>query len=303
MRCQFVLLMVAALGVSPALGQEAKVADSKAASAEPKLIRLWDAGAPGFESRKDEPEKAESYWVKNVHNPSLTVFLPPKEKATGAAVVICPGGGHRELVFNAEGADAAKFFNEIGVAAFVLKYRLGREPMSPYKIDIHAKEDGQRSMRLVRQRADEFGVDPKRIGIMGFSAGGEVVSMVSYSPTDGKADSSDPIDQVSCRPDFQIMIYAGPLGIPEKIEPNAPPAFLLVANDDRGSVGTMVRLLQKLQAARVPVEAHILAQGNHAFNMGQRSKLVSVKTWPQRLADWMSDSGYLRPSGDASTSK
>ncbi|MEO6452533.1 MAG: alpha/beta hydrolase, partial [Ginsengibacter sp.] len=119
----------------------------------PRVISLWSKGAPGFESRRNEPELAQDYWVKNIHNPSITVYLPPKEKATGAAVIICPGGGHRELVFNAEGKDPALFFNSIGVAAFVLKYRLAREPNSPYKVDKEPGEDAYRAIRLVRNMA------------------------------------------------------------------------------------------------------------------------------------------------------
>ena len=153
-------------------------------------------GAPGFEGRRDEPEVAKDYWVRNIHNPSMTAFLPPKDKATGAAVIICPGGGHRELVFNAEGVEAARYLNSLGVAAFALKYRLGREKDSPYKIDVHAREDGLRAMRLVRSRAAEWGIDPKRVGIMGFSAGGEVASMVAYSPGEGDPDADDPIDRL-----------------------------------------------------------------------------------------------------------
>src|SRR3954469_16123898 len=108
----------------------------------PQEVPLWPNGAPGFESRRDEPEVAKDYWVRNVHNPSVTAFLPPKDKATGAAVVICPGGGHRELVFNSEGAEAARYLNSLGVAAFALKYRLGREQDTPYKPQVHAREDG-----------------------------------------------------------------------------------------------------------------------------------------------------------------
>jgi acetyl esterase/lipase len=266
---------------------------------EPQEIPLWPKGAPGFEDRRDEPQLARDYWVRNIHNPSITAFLPPKEKATGAAVVICPGGGHRELVFNAEGIEPARYLNSIGVAAFALKYRLGREQGSPYSVQKHAREDGLRAMRLVRSRASEWNIDPNRIGIMGFSAGGEVVSMVVYSPGEGDPNAADPVDQVSSRPDFQILIYPGPLGIPETIPANAPPAFLLVANDDRGAARTIATLFQKYRDAKVPVEAHVFARGGHAFNMGNRSRLESLKKWPQRLSDWMADNNFLDPSKPA----
>lgn len=264
-------------------------------AADAQVIPLWPNGAPGFEDKKDIPERAESYWVRNVHNPSITAFLPAPDKATGAAVLVCPGGGHRELVFNAEGVEAAKFLNELGVAAFALKYRLGREEGSPYKVNEHPKQDAQRALRLIRSRAAEWGIDPQRVGMMGFSAGGEVVSMVTYDPAESDPNAADPVDRLSARPDFQIMIYPGPLGIPETIPTNAPPAFLLVANDDRGAAGVIAGLFQKYRQARRPVELHVYSQGGHAFNMGNRSKLASVKGWPQRLADWLADNDYFRP--------
>lgn len=260
---------------------------------EPTVVPLWEHGAAGFENRRDEPEEAKEYWVKNVHNPSLTVFLPPREKATGAAIVICPGGGHRLLVYEAEGVEAAKYLNELGVAAFVLKYRLGREEGSPYKIDIHAKQDGERAIRLIRSRAAEWGIDPARVGMMGFSAGGEVVSMVGFESGSGDPNAADPADRLRSRPDFLVYIYPGPLGIPETLPADAPPAFLLVANDDRGSARVVASLFQKYRDAGRPVEAHVLAGGGHAFNMGNRSKLASVRGWPQRLADWLADTGVL----------
>jgi acetyl esterase/lipase len=262
---------------------------------EPKRIPLWPNGAPGFESRRDEPEQAKSYWVRNVHNPSITAFLPPADKATGAAVVICPGGGHRLLVYDAEGAEAARYLNSLGVAAFALKYRLGREEGTPYKPEIHAREDGIRAMRLVRSRATEWGIDPKRVGIMGFSAGGEVVSWVAYSPGEGDPKAADPVDRLSSRPDFQVLIYPGPLGIPEKVPKGSPPAFLLVANDDRGASGVIASLFQKYRDAGAPVEIHVYARGGHAFNMGNRSKLQTLKHWPERLAEWMKDNEILEP--------
>src|SRR6185312_2026228 len=202
------------------------------AQTEPTVIPLWEKGAPGFESRRNEPELAKDYWVRNIHNPSLTVFLPPKDKANGAAVVVCPGGGHRLLVYTAEGIDPAKYLNSLGVTVFVLKYRLGRDTLSPYKIDVHAKQDGFRAMRLVRSRAAEFGLDTNRIGMMGFSAGGEVVDMVAFGKGPGDPKAPDPIDRQNAKPSFIIQIYPGPLYVPDVVPAEAPPAFLLAANDD-----------------------------------------------------------------------
>jgi acetyl esterase/lipase len=263
------------------------------AAEEPLEIPLWPNGAPGFESRRNEPTVARDYWVRNIHNPSITVYLPPKEKATGAAVVVCPGGGHRELVFNAEGDEPARFLNGIGVAAFALKYRLGREEGSPYSVEKHARQDGERAMRLVRSRASEWGVDPGRLGMMGFSAGGEVVAMVTYGAGAEDPGAADPIDRLRCRPDFVILVYPGPLGFPDAVPSGAPPAFLLVANDDGEPARVTARLFQAYRAAGVPVEAHVFARGGHAFNMGNRSKLATLRGWPQRLADWMADNEIL----------
>ena len=256
------------------------------------VVPLWQNGAPGFENRKNEPEQAKDWWVKNVHNPSLTVFLPPKEKATGAAVVICPGGGHRNLGFNGEGVDPAKFLNSIGVAAFVLKYRLFREENSPYTIE-HAKQDGFRAMRLARSKAKEWNIDTDRLGMMGFSAGGEMVSWVAYDEGKGNANAKDIVERFNSKPSFQILIYPGPLGIPDSVSPNAPPAFLLAANDDVCCSPPIIELLQKYRNAKVPVEVHLYAKGDHAFNMGNRSTLNSIRTWRQRLADWLKDNGWL----------
>ena len=217
----------------------------------PQVIPLWTNGAPGFESRKDIPEEAASYWVKNINNPSLTAFLPPKDKATGAAVVICPGGGFRELVFQAEGVQAAQYFNRVGVAAFVLKYRLFRETNSVYTPE-QPHQDGLRAMRLVRSRAAEWGIDTARIGLVGFSAGGEVVSMTAFGDTAGNTSAVDPIDQANARPDFIVEVYPGPLGIPDTLPSGVPPAFLLVAHDDNHTEA-ILKLFTLYRAAKAPV--------------------------------------------------
>jgi acetyl esterase/lipase len=252
-------------------------------------IPLWKNGAPGFENRKNEQQTAKDYWIANIHNPSITAYLPPKEKANGTAVVICPGGGHRLLVYNAEGVEPATYLNSLGIAAFVLKYRLGREENSPYNLQKHPLEDAQRAIRMVRSRAKEWNIDTNKVGILGFSAGGEVVSMVAYDTAPGNLKSKDIIERSKGTPDFQMLVYPGPLGIPGTIPADAPPAFLITANDDECCSGSTVEILQKYRQAKRPVEAHILSSGGHGFNMGNRSKLEAVKTWPQRMADWLKD--------------
>lgn len=266
------------------------------AQENPRQIPLWPGGAPGFEDRRNEPEQAKDWWVKNIHNPSITAYLPPKEKATGAAVLVCPGGGHRALVYNSEGRDAAEFLNSLGVAAFVLKYRLAREENSPYTLEKHVREDAYRAMRLVRSRAQEWGVDTSRLGMMGFSAGGEVVALVAYAPGKGDPAAADPVDRLDGKPDFQILVYPGPLFVPDSVASDAPPAFMVAAIDDECCSAPVIKLLQAYHSAKVPAEAHIFARGGHAFNMGKRSKLVSLNTWPQRLSDWLKDNNMLQPA-------
>lgn len=262
----------------------------------PTEIHLWENGAPGFEKRKNIPEKAKDWWVRRINNPSITVYLPPKEKATGAGVIIAPGGGFRLLVITEEGDEPARYLNSIGVAAFVLKYRLPEDGLfSPYRFE-NVRQDAYRAVRLVRSRAQEWNLDPHRVGMMGFSAGGNLISMIAYAPGEGDPNAPDPVDRLNGRPDFQIQVF-GCGNVPDKLPPDSPPAFLIVANDDEsGCDQAMLNQLVKLRAARVRVEAIFLAWGKHAFNMGDRTNLVTVKTWPQRMADWMQDSGYLTPA-------
>ena len=161
------------------------------------IIPLWEGGAPGFESRKDEPEKNENGTITNIHFPTLTAFLPSKEKANGIAIIVVPGGGLAKLGFQNGGVEPAQFLCERGYAAFVLKYRLPREVGLPYKIEEHLPQDGQRAVRLVRSKASEFGIDPEKVGMLGFSAGGEVVSITSYKSGAGATNAADPVDRLS----------------------------------------------------------------------------------------------------------
>jgi len=266
-----------------------------AATAQQKhqVIPLWANGVPGFESRRNEPEVAKDYYVKNIHNPSITVYAPPKDKSNGTAVLICPGGGHRLLVITSEGAQPAEYLNELGITAFVLKYRLAREENSSYQLDKASAEDGFRAMKLIRSRAAEWQLDTNKIGVMGFSAGGEVVNMISYGEKKVRPLLNDVVDHGNGHPNFSIQVYPGPLFIPETIPSDAPPTFLVAASDDSCCATPVVSLLERYRRAKIPVEAHVYAQGDHAFNMGDRSKLRSIRGWPQRLTDWLYDNKWI----------
>jgi endo-1,4-beta-xylanase len=261
-------------------------------------VPLWPKGAPGFENRKDEKEvkdvqKSGEYKVTNVHNPSLIVFLPPREKATGTAVVLAPGGGHRELWVLHEGVNEAKWLNERGIAAFVLKYRLAREKGSPYKIAEHALQDGQRAMRLVRSRAKEWGIDPHRVGMMGFSAGGEVTALVCSQPGKGKEDAEDPVDRQSARPDFQALIYSGPQGIVRQdVTKDVPPTFIVVGDNDNAATW-LTNYSLALRKAGVSSELHVYAKAPHGFGFREEKKDRPVTSWLRRFEEFLSVQGML----------
>ena len=256
------------------------------------VIYLWPNGAPGFENKKNEPEEAKDYWVKNINNPSLTVYAAPKEKATGAAVIICPGGGHRLLVATAEGKETAEYFNSIGVTAFVLKYRLFKEENTVYT-KANTLQDGRRAVRVLRQRAIEYGIDSNKIGLMGFSAGGELAAWVALNSPKEKRPTATGTDLLKCIPDFLILIYPGPGALPDAIATNTPPLFMVAANDDSCCSAPLLKITDLYRKNNAPVEMHLFAQGNHAFNMGARSSLQSIHSWPQRLTDWLVDSKIL----------
>lgn len=257
---------------------------------EPKIVYLWPNGAPGSESRKDEKETQPHPWsIANIYNPSLTIYSPEKPKSD-VAIVIAPGGGHRELVAGEEGAKPARMLATAGITAIVLKYRLFREEKSGLTFEKDNLADAERAIRMVRSMADQLKI--KRVGMMGFSAGGETLNLACFQGKMGDAAATDPIDRLNSKPDFAMWVYPGPLGIPEKVEKDAPPAFFLVAQDD-GASKNCLDLAMKYRAAKVPYALHVLSGGGHGFNMGDRSKLLAVKGWFGRLTEWMTDSGYL----------
>ncbi len=283
---------------------------SLAIADESEMVPLWQGGAPGYESKKSQEEKiagkAHHRLVSSIHLPTLTVFLPPREKATGAAVVICPGGGHRYLAIDHEGYDVARWLANQGVAGFVLKYRLANEGGSPYKVDVHALADARRAVRLVRGRAKEWRIDPSRVGVMGFSAGGELAILAGTKFEPGRADAGDPVDRLNSRPDFLMLIYPGFRGNEYHVTKETPPTFLAVADDDKRCAAVCVAYYQELKKAGVAGELHVYGRGGHGFGMNDRP--MPVTTWTARLRDWMGDSGYLAPasktaSADASPAK
>ncbi len=288
-------------------------------AAHPPSILLWPYGAPGSEAHRDEAEivgwrqEADIVFpiLYNIHNPTITPFLPAQDKATGCAVVICPGGGHMFQTIDREGYDVGQWLADHGVAAFVLKYRLARDTVNiisgqpqPYTVAVHAQADALRALRLVRSRAAEWGVDPNRLGIMGFSAGGEVTFDAALANGAGDPNAADPIDRLDAHPDFIGIVYSSPprqMSAPDYVIPaNFPPAFLLCSASDpspgvSGAQG-LARFYGVLKNAHIPVELHIYEEGGHGF--GVRQWDYSVSSWPNLFRGWLNDRGYLKKSSN-----
>ena len=280
------------------------------AAGEGSTVRLWSGKAPG-EQGAIEPEKAdrsttnpnEINRVTNVSDPVLAVFPAPAEKRNGAALIIAPGGAYQFLSWAMEGEEIARYFNGHGVTAFVLKYRVPTRSYDPgNKL---ALMDAERSVSLVRSRAKEWGVDPTKVGFLGFSAGGHLGVNLENNWKQRAYDAADTADQQSCRPDFVALIYPG--GMMDKndrtklgpgMAPSAetPATFIAVAADDKGCAEPSARYWLALRDAGVPSEMHVYATGGHGF--GMRSRAGVAATWPDRCADWMRGIGVL-PKAEA----
>jgi len=258
----------------------------------PAAIPLWEMGAPGSEARTSEPEKQEGSNVVNVHNPSITPFIPAKD-ATGTAIIIAPGGGHSKLCLGHEGYALAEWFRDHGIAAFVLKYRLAREKGSTYTIQDHAMADTRRAIRMVRSRSAQWGINPERIGIMGFSAGGELAAFAAMQSDAGKPEAEDAIERASSRPDFQALIYPGTSHLFNATQ-GMPPVFIACGYGDRPDISEgMASLYLKYKAAGVKAELHIYSNAKHGFGYRPGTTTAEGK-WPERFVEWLSDSGFLK---------
>lgn len=267
-----------------------------AAAQIPAEIPLWAGVAPGSEGKAGEPVVETSasgeLRVTNVHRPSLTPYLPPKESATGVAVLVIPGGGHRQLVVTHEGYNAAEWLRARGIAAFVLKHRLAREPGSTYRIEVEALADATRAMRIIRARATEWNIDPSRVGAMGFSAGGELVAMMATREVTGESSAADPVDRQPARPDFQALIYPGRTG---DIQPHdrTSPAFLTAAYDDRQDIAEgLAEVYLRMKRAGVPAELHMYGSGGHGFGV-RAGNVRPVGQWLTRFTEWLTDRKVL----------
>lgn len=258
----------------------------------PAAIPLWPHGAPGSEARAAEPEKVDGTNVSNVHNPTITPFIPTANP-TGVAVIIAPGGGHSKLCLGHEGYALAEWMRDHGMAAFVLKYRLAREPGSSYTIQDHAMADARRALRIVRSRAGEWGIKPDHIGIMGFSAGGELAAFAAMKNDAGQPDSADPIERVSSRPDFQALIYPGTSDL-FTVEKGMPPLFIACGYNDRPDISKgMASLYLKYKEAGVKAELHIYSNAGHGFGY-RPGTATAAGAWPFRFQEWLVDSGFIK---------
>jgi acetyl esterase/lipase len=271
-------------------------ASAAAAPEAPKVISLWPGDAPGSEGKKGDEKvritETGEHVVSGIHHPSLTIYLPAADKATGAAFVICPGGGHRELWMDHEGYNIARWLADHGIAAIILKYRLAHEEGSTYKVEAESLADAQRALRMTRSHAAEWSIDPKRIGIIGFSAGGELAALASQRFDDGHASAADPIEHEGCRPAFQALIYPGNSKsiIPAK---DAPPAFLACGYDDRADIAEgIAEIYLRFKRAGVPAELHIYSGTPHGFGL-RESNLKPSGQWIARMREWMGERGFL----------
>jgi len=282
------------------------VASCVAADRKP-VIELWPSGLPEG-ARPVDPERVKTLKAKNnpehityVEQPSLTLHRAPADKANGCAVVICPGGGYNVLAWEKEGTEIAQWFNSIGVTAAILQYRVPRrDPDRPHREPL---QDAQRAIRLVRKHAAEWGVDPKRLGILGFSAGGHLTAMAGMHWDERTYDRVDDADDMSCRPDFMCPIYpayladgykddVAELGSLVRVTAETPPTFLAVTQDDKMRGAQSALLFVELKKAGVPAELHVYTKGGHGY--GIRPSDNPVSTWHRRLAQWMRASGLLR---------
>lgn len=287
--------------------------------AESAPIRLWPGIAPG--DKGDLPPEKDTavptdkpiagrpiIRLGNVSDPTITVYRPPSDRDTGAAVLLCPGGGYHILAMDLEGTEVCAWLNSIGVTSVLLKYRVPRREGRPY--NEAPIQDAQRAMGIIRAHAAEWGIDPKRVGALGFSAGGNLAAALSATTGPRTYPRVDDSDDASCHPDFQVLIYPGYLVVdgggywlnPEvAVTAGTPPTFLAMAEDDPVGVQNVLGYALELKKAKVPMELHVYPTGGHGYGLRRTKDFVT--SWPDRAADWFKSRGILDKSSDASQAK
>lgn len=265
------------------------------ASAQEASLLLWPNGAPNARANAG-PEvvrlSGTERIVTNVHAPSLTPYLPAPGTANGAAVIVIPGGGHAEIWSDHEGHSVARWLSEHGVAAFVLKYRLAKEPGSTYTIEGDEMADARRALRLVRSRAGEWGLAPDAIGVIGFSAGSQLASRMGAEYDAGLAGAADPIDRQGSRPAFMGLVY-GAFPDEMNLSDKTPPAFLLVGERDQAALtAAYAKFYTDMRTAGAAGELHILAGAGHGFGIRPRNP-ANVAAWPTMFLNWLEVNGFL----------
>jgi acetyl esterase/lipase len=286
--------------------------ESSRASVPAKVVDLWSGKPPGEMDNlgpEHDTTKADGRAVAgkrvtrltNVTKPSISIYPAPKRKNTGAAVIVCPGGGYSILASDLEGSEVCEWLNSLGITGVLLKYRVPKNTND--NAHIGPLMDAQRALGWVRHHAEDWKIDPKRIGIMGFSAGGHLSANLSNNYEKRSYAPVDEADQESCRPDFALLIYPGAMLeskeseklIPElKVSNQTPQTFIVMAADDPVRPENALAYTLALKKAKVPVELHIYPKGGHGYGP-RRQKDLAVTTWPDRAADWLRFQGIIKP--------
>jgi acetyl esterase/lipase len=280
-------------------------------AAEPsKVINLWPDKAPGERENLGEERnmtkptdretgKKSVIRIGNVSKPTISIYRPSAEKNTGAAVLVFPGGGYNILATDIEGTEICEWLNSLGITGVLLKYRVPRR--EGLEKHVAPLQDAQRAFGIVRQNAAEFGIDPKRIGVIGFSAGGHLTATLCANTEKRTYAKVDSADALSCRPDFAMMIYPAyftPTNDLTKFSPeikvttNNPPTFMAMTEDDSHHVENVLLYSLALKQAKVPFELHTYPTGGHGYGLRQTGNLCA--TWPDRASDWFRGQGLLR---------
>jgi acetyl esterase/lipase len=288
-----------------------------AAADKPVVMDVWPGKPPGETGPIDaehlleqKPGERVVQRLTNISQPTISILRPAREKDTGVSVLICPGGGYNILAWDLEGEEVAAWLNSIGVTGIVLKYRVPRRPgQAKDEPPIGPLQDAQRGLSLIRSKAKEWSLDPNRIGILGFSAGGHLAAAASTNFDRRAYAPLDDLDKVSCRPDFAVLVYPAYLAARDKdelkpdirVRKDCPPMFLVHADDDRLKSDNSVLMYLALKRAGVPAELHVYARGGHGF--GLRPSDDPCSTWPQRCAEWLRSQGFIKQSASAPSSQ